>query len=159
MKEHGILTLFQTTNFRLSETKKEFADNNFKCDENGEKFSKWLENTVETGEIACCLADNNFKCDENGEKFSKWVENAAGKGEIAHYDQFSFSKDLHYGHVKFRACLGKCYREKCWKTALSLFPTIFSALLKSGFIFFSRIYFVVCKYLNLYWFKFKLFDK
>ena len=31
---------------------KEFADNNFKCDENGRKFSEWVENTVEKGEIA-----------------------------------------------------------------------------------------------------------
>ena len=32
---------------------KEFADDNFKCNENGRKFSKWLENTVGKGEIAC----------------------------------------------------------------------------------------------------------
>ena len=31
---------------------KEFADDNFKCDENGRKFSKWVENTVGKGEIA-----------------------------------------------------------------------------------------------------------
>ena len=31
---------------------KEFADNNFKVDENGRKFSKWIENTVGKGEIA-----------------------------------------------------------------------------------------------------------
>ena len=32
---------------------KEFADNNFKFDENGRKLSKWVEKTVEKGEIAC----------------------------------------------------------------------------------------------------------
>ena len=32
------------TDFRLSEMK-EFADNNFKFDENGRKFSEWVENT------------------------------------------------------------------------------------------------------------------
>ena len=32
---------------------KEFADDNFKFDENGRKFSKKVENTVEKGEIAC----------------------------------------------------------------------------------------------------------
>ena len=37
---------------------KEFADNNFKFDENGKK------------------------------KFSKMIENTVGKGEIAHYEQF-----------------------------------------------------------------------
>ena len=31
---------------------KEFADNNFKCDENGRKFSKQVENAVGKGEIA-----------------------------------------------------------------------------------------------------------
>ena len=42
------LTLSQTTNFRLNE----LADVNFKFDENGRKFSKWVENTVRKGEIA-----------------------------------------------------------------------------------------------------------
>ena len=31
---------------------KELADHNFKFDENGRKFSKWVENTVRKGEIA-----------------------------------------------------------------------------------------------------------
>ena len=31
---------------------KEFADNNFELDENGRKFSKWVENTAGKGEIA-----------------------------------------------------------------------------------------------------------
>ena len=47
-----ILTHYQTTNFRLFQTEKEFADNNFKFDENGRKLSKWVENTVGKGEIA-----------------------------------------------------------------------------------------------------------
>ena len=37
-----ILRLFQLT---------EFADNNFKFDENGTKLSKWVENTMGKGEI------------------------------------------------------------------------------------------------------------
>ena len=32
---------------------KEFADNNYKFDENGRKFSEWVENTMRKGEIAC----------------------------------------------------------------------------------------------------------
>ena len=32
---------------------KEFADDNFKVDENSRKFSKRVENTVGKGEIAC----------------------------------------------------------------------------------------------------------
>ena len=31
---------------------KEFADDNFKSDENGRNLSKWVENTVGKGEIA-----------------------------------------------------------------------------------------------------------
>ena len=31
---------------------KEFADDNFKLDENGRRIFKWVENTVEKGEIA-----------------------------------------------------------------------------------------------------------
>ena len=31
---------------------KEFEDNNLKFDENSREFSKWVENTVEKGEIA-----------------------------------------------------------------------------------------------------------
>ena len=45
------LTLSQTTNFRLLKLK-EFADDNFEYNENGRKFSKRVENTVEKGEIA-----------------------------------------------------------------------------------------------------------
>ena len=36
-----------------SSKQKEFADDNFKFNKNGRKFSKWIENTVEKGEIAC----------------------------------------------------------------------------------------------------------
>ena len=31
----------------------ELTDENFKFYENGRKFSKWVENTMEKGEIAC----------------------------------------------------------------------------------------------------------
>ena len=34
---------------------KGFANDNFKFDENGRKFSKWLENTVGKGEIASSI--------------------------------------------------------------------------------------------------------
>ena len=45
------LTLSQLKNFRLS-LLKEFAEDNSKCDENGRRFSKQVENTVGKGEIA-----------------------------------------------------------------------------------------------------------
>ena len=48
---YAFLTHYQTTNFRLFQLK-EFADDNFKFDENSRKLSKWVENTVEKGEIA-----------------------------------------------------------------------------------------------------------
>ena len=40
------------TNFIYSFKLKEFADDNIRFDENGRKFSKWVENTVGKGEIA-----------------------------------------------------------------------------------------------------------
>ena len=47
------LTHYQTTNFRLFQTERVCNSNNFKLDENGRKLSKWVENTVGKGEIAC----------------------------------------------------------------------------------------------------------
>ena len=97
---------------------KEFADDNFKFDENGRKLSKLVENTVGKGEIArykqfllfpqCFqkaffpgasngaivwewvkeFADENFTFDENGGEFSKSIKNPVGKGDIARYEQF-----------------------------------------------------------------------
>ena len=45
-----LLTLSQTTNSDSSKLK-EFAEDNFSCDENDRKFSKWVE-TLGKGEIA-----------------------------------------------------------------------------------------------------------
>ena len=45
-------TLSQMTNFRLFQTES-LQTTNFKFDENGRKFSKWVENTVRKGEIGC----------------------------------------------------------------------------------------------------------
>ena len=47
---HSAKTLSQTT-FFFSKLK-EFADDNFKFDENNGKYSEWVEHSVETGEIA-----------------------------------------------------------------------------------------------------------
>ena len=44
------LTLSQATNFRLFQFQR-LCDDNFKFDENGRKFSKWIANTRK-GEIA-----------------------------------------------------------------------------------------------------------
>ena len=48
---HKWLNFSQTTNFRLLKLK-EFADDNFKFDENSRKFFDRVENTVGKGEIA-----------------------------------------------------------------------------------------------------------
>ena len=62
---------------------KEFADDNFKFDENGRKFSKQVEITMGKGEIA------------HYEQFLLFPT--------------VFSKDLYCRHIKTRACLGKDY--------------------------------------------------
>ena len=56
---HALLVIFILRQLTLSQRQildsselKEFADNNFKFDENGRKFPKRLENTVGKGEIA-----------------------------------------------------------------------------------------------------------
>ena len=91
----------------------EFADNDFKFDENSRKISKRVENTEGKGEIAGheqfllfskCFQKTftgdtnnpgsfgkgliNFKFGENGRKSLKQVENTLRKGEIARYEQF-----------------------------------------------------------------------
>ena len=63
---------------------KEFAEDNVRFDENGRKFSKWVESTVGKGEIA-------------------WYKQFL-------LFPIVFSKDLLHRHVKTRACLGKGWK-------------------------------------------------
>ena len=58
---------------------KEFANDYFKFDKNGRKFSKWVENTMGKGEIA----------------------------HFALTEQFFLLKDLYYRHVKNQGLIGK----------------------------------------------------
>ena len=67
---------------QILDSSKEFADDNFKFDGNGVKFSKRIESTVGKGEIAC------------SEQFLLFPPTA-------------FSKDFYRRYVKIRACLGK----------------------------------------------------
>ena len=85
---------------------KDFADDNFKFDENGRKLSKWVENTVGKGETARyeqflpfqqCFQKACFPGVSKGVIVWEWVkgfqesdciENIAKKGEIAHFEQF-----------------------------------------------------------------------
>ena len=55
VKLPAILTIKPIPNdkFLGSSKLKAFADDNFKYDENGRKFFKWVENMVGRGEIAC----------------------------------------------------------------------------------------------------------
>ena len=59
---------------------KEFADDNFKFDENGRKLFKWVENTVGRGEIA--------PSEQMEESYSNSFENTVGKGENARNKHF-----------------------------------------------------------------------
>ena len=79
---------------------KQFADNNFKFDENGRKLSERVENTVGKGEIACyeqfLLFPQYYQkvCFTGASKrvvvweWVKQVANTVGKGEIARYKRF-----------------------------------------------------------------------
>ena len=48
----SLLSPFPKRQILDSSKLKEFADDNFEFDENGRKFSRWMENTVGKGEIA-----------------------------------------------------------------------------------------------------------
>ena len=50
--------LFPKQQMSDSSKLKDFADKNFKCDENGRKFSKGIENSVEKREIAYYYTNN-----------------------------------------------------------------------------------------------------
>ena len=106
------MTIFSLTHYQrqiLDSSKlKEFAEDNFRFDENGRKLSKRVENTVGKGEIARyeqfllfpqCFQKACFPgalkgvivwewVNSNGRNFSKPEENTAGKGEIARNKQF-----------------------------------------------------------------------
>ena len=74
---------------------KQFADDNFKFDENSRKFSKWVENTVGKGEIARyeqfllfpqCFQKAYFPGESKGVivlEWVKWVEITVGKRQTA----------------------------------------------------------------------------
>ena len=65
----------------MLDSSKEFADDNFKFDENGRKFSKPLENTVGKGDYCSSQAISPFPT--------------------------VISNDLYCRHRKTTACLGK----------------------------------------------------
>ena len=74
---------------------KQSADNNFKFHENSRKFSKWVENTVGKGEIACyeqfllfpqCFQKACFPGASKGVIVREWVNSRLGEGQILfHY--------------------------------------------------------------------------
>ena len=76
----------------VSSKLKEFADDNFKLDENDRKLTKWVENTVGKGEIARyeqfllfpqCFQKASFPGTSKGAIVWEWVKNLSfGKGLI-----------------------------------------------------------------------------
>ena len=83
-----ILTLSQTTNPNDSSKLKEFADDNFKFDENGRKLSKRVENTVGKGETACykqfllfpqCFQKACFPGESKGVIVWEWVNSSLAR--------------------------------------------------------------------------------
>ena len=102
---------------------KQFADDNFKFDENSTRSSKRVENTVGKGEIARyeqflvfpqCFQKAWFPGVSKGVIVWEWVkrvENTTGKWENAGYNHFIFfnvSKTFFFLHsVKFQDSCGK----------------------------------------------------
>ena len=86
----------------------EFADDNFKFDENGRKLSKRVENTVRKGEIACyeqfllfpqCFQKACFPGASKGVIVWKWVKNILG--QVCHIAGGSISK--YFGRRQIQA--------------------------------------------------------
>ena len=95
-----MLTLYQTTNFRLFQLK-EFADDNFKFDENGRKLSKQVENTVGKGEIACyeqfrlspqCFKQACFSGASKGVIVWEWVKHCLKHKDTQNWADFLLCK-------------------------------------------------------------------
>ena len=81
MLSFQLLLTFPRRKILDSSKLKDFADHNFKFDENGRKFSICEGNTVGKGEIACY--------------------------ELSLFFPTVFSKEFYCRHVKIKACLGK----------------------------------------------------
>ena len=92
------------TNFIDSSKLNDFADDNFKFDENGRKLPKWVENTVGKGEIACykqfllfpqCFQKACFPGASKGVIVWEWVKEhkigLSSKGLTLLYSVFSFN--------------------------------------------------------------------
>ena len=87
MQISGIHCINPFPNDKLYSSKlKEFADDNFKFDENGRKLSKRVENTVGKGEIACdeqfllfplCFQKACFSGASKGVIVWEWVNQSA----------------------------------------------------------------------------------
>ena len=101
---------------------KEFADNNFKSDENERKSSKQVENTVEKGEIACyeqfllfpqCFHKACFPGVSKGVIVWEWVKNRESlvylftiqSQNLMTLTQISFENTVHiFGIIQLVVC-------------------------------------------------------
>ena len=97
-----LLTHYQTTNLDSSKLR-QFADDNFKFDEDGRKLSKRVENTVGKGKIACyeqflffpqCFQKACFPGVSKGVIVWEWVKEAKHYGEKeGGYNMISWHRD------------------------------------------------------------------
>ena len=87
---------------------KDFADDNFKLDENGKKLSKWVENTVGKGEIAHYEQFLLFpQCFQKAFSQGRQTASLCGNGLRAISPcPTKFSKDLLCKHIITKGCLG-----------------------------------------------------
>ena len=114
---------------------KEFADDNFKVDESGRKLSKWVENTVEKGEIAHyeqfllfpkCFQKACFPGASKGVIVWEWVNSLPRLVQIQ-----SICRRQNKCNLKTEILTGMAGKHcgkwrKCWLPAFSPFPTMFS---------------------------------
>ena len=108
---------------------KEFADNNFKFNENGSKLSKWVENIVGKGKIAryeqFLLFPQCFKKGSIPRDIKR--RHCVGMGEVflSHFDALKTYRCGKH-HVKRRNCL---------RQAISPFLTVISTQCDAYFAF------------------------
>ena len=134
---YNFLTLSQTRNFELFQIE-EFADNNLKLDDIGWKVSKWVENTVGKGEIACykqfllfsqCFQIACFPGASKGVIVWEWVKCTLWCFTLSH----TITTFNYPGGQLFGKHCG--IRRKCWLPRFSPFPTMFSTLLRTNLKF------------------------
>ena len=101
---------------------KQYADDNFKFDENGRKLSKQVENTVRKGEIAQCFQKACFPEASKGVIVWEWVKTS--KTITLKYQEHTLGEGLtlHPTITNFN----NLEEDIFWLPAFSPFPAMFS---------------------------------